>query len=71
MIKFTEKEIQNHIWENRNNFSDLLIEPAGLEIIEFSEDLSNVTAQLLIKNRINSKLSNHHVCINQRGAGQR
>lgn len=60
MIKFTEKEIQNHIWENRNNFPDLLIEPAGLEIIEFNEDLSNVTAQLLIKNRINSKLSNLH-----------
>lgn len=47
MIKFTEKEIQNHIWENRNNFPDLLIEPAGLEIIEFNEDLSNVTAQRL------------------------
>ena len=60
MIKFTEKEIQNYIWENRNNFPELLIEPAGLEVLEFNEDLSDVTAQLLIKNRINSKLSNLH-----------
>ncbi|HCQ6744544.1 TPA: hypothetical protein OL620_004821, partial [Escherichia coli] len=56
----TEKEIQNYIWENRNNFPELLIEPAGLEVLEFNEDLSDVTAQLLIKNRINSKLSNLH-----------
>lgn len=47
MIKFTEKEIQNYIWENRNNFPELLIEPAGLEVLEFNEDLSDVTLTLL------------------------
>ncbi|WP_346825585.1 hypothetical protein [Serratia inhibens] len=60
MINFTEKEIQNYIWENRSNFPELLIEPEGLEVVEFNNELSDVTAQLLIKNRINSKLSNLH-----------
>lgn len=58
LIKFTEKEIQNHIWENRNIFSELLVDPIGLEMVEFNQDLSDVSAQLLIKNRINNKLSN-------------
>lgn len=59
-ILFTEKDIQNYIWENRDDFESLLDEPVGLELFEFEHDLSNISAQLLMKNRINRKLSELH-----------
>lgn len=55
-MKFTEKEIQDYIWENREDFEMLLNDPGEPEYIDFNDDLSNVSAQALVKNRILKKL---------------
>lgn len=59
-MKFSEKEIQDYIWKKRDHFSELLVDPVGLEETQFDEDLSDVTAQTLVKNRIVKKLSEFH-----------
>lgn len=59
-MPFSEKEIQNYIWEMREDFPELLIEPQGLDLVKFDDELSDVTAQRLIQNKINTKLSNLH-----------
>jgi len=59
-VKYSEKEIQNHIWNNRDNFGNFLVDPIGLEETTFNNDLSDVTAQALVKNRIMKKLSEFH-----------
>ena len=56
-MNFSEKEIQEHIWENRDRFVDLLVEPTNLDRVVFDEDLSNLSAQSLVKNRIIEKIS--------------
>lgn len=56
-MNFSEKEIQEHIWENRDRFVDLLIEPTNLDRFVFNEDLSNVSVQSLVKNRIIEKIN--------------
>lgn len=60
IMSFSEKEIQNYIWSIRDDFSELLIEPKGLDLVEFDGELSDVTAQHLIQNKINTKLSDLH-----------
>jgi hypothetical protein len=57
MIKFTEKEIQNYIWSMRGDFSQLLADPKEIESIAFLDDLSNVSANALIKNKLKTRLS--------------
>ena len=57
---FTEKEIQNYIWDHKDDFIDFLIEPLNLDQIDFNEELSNVTAQSLVRNKINKKLDELH-----------
>lgn len=59
-ISFTEREIQDYIWSNRESFDSFLDEPVGLDIFKFDDDLSNVSAQNLIRNRINKKLEEFH-----------
>ncbi len=59
-MKFSEKEIQNYIWENRENFSSFLDETHDLVEVSFKDDLSDVNAQSLIRNRINKKLNKLH-----------
>ncbi|CAK3652556.1 DUF91 domain-containing protein [Vibrio crassostreae] len=59
-MQFTEREIQDYIWEKREEFVELLVEPEGLELVEFNDDLSDVTAQRLIQNKINSQLLQLH-----------
>ncbi|HCE4792192.1 TPA: hypothetical protein NKQ44_004762 [Vibrio parahaemolyticus] len=59
-MKFSEKEIQNYIWENRESFSSFLDETHDLVEVSFKDDLSDVNAQSLIRNRINKKLNKLH-----------
>ncbi|WP_421289665.1 hypothetical protein [Aeromonas veronii] len=59
-ISFTEREIQDYIWSNRESFDSFLDEPVGLDIFKFEDDLSNVSAHNLIRNRINKKLEEFH-----------
>jgi len=59
-MSFSEKEIQNYIWNIRDDFSELLIEPKRLDLVKFDDELSDVTAQHLIQNKINNKLSDLH-----------
>jgi len=55
-VKFTEKEIQDYIWDSREDFQALLTDPGKPEYIEFKDGLSDVSAQALIKNRILKKI---------------
>jgi hypothetical protein len=55
-MKFTEKEIQLHIWKHRDNFEQFLDEDFELERISFQHDLSDISAHALTRNRINSKI---------------
>ncbi|PMO05156.1 hypothetical protein BCT19_11790 [Vibrio splendidus] len=59
-MKFSEKEIQNYIWNNRDNFLSFLDELEDLNEVSFQDDLSDLNAQSLIRNRINQKLSKLH-----------
>lgn len=59
-MQFTEKEIQDYIWSIRESFADLLIDPHGLELVEFDEELANVTAKNLIENKIKNQLIHLH-----------
>jgi len=59
-MKFSEKEIQNYIWDKRDNFADFLVDSNQLNELEINEDLSNLTAQTLIKNKITKKLKSLH-----------
>ncbi len=59
-MQFTEKEIQDYIWKKREEFVELLVEPLGLDLVEFDDELSDVSAQLLIQNKIRRQLSHLH-----------
>ncbi|WP_174868645.1 hypothetical protein [Pectobacterium polaris] len=57
MIYFSEKQIQEYIWNARDDFSELLAEQHDIELHEFKDDLSDVTAKLLMRNKIKKRLS--------------
>lgn len=57
MIKFTEKEIQEYIWSVGEDFPNLLADPDDMELISFSDDLSDVNAKSLIQNKLFNRLS--------------
>lgn len=59
-MKFSEKQIQNYIWDHRDEFELFLDDPEFLQQVEFKNDLSDVSAQSLIKNQINKKLEKLH-----------
>lgn len=59
-MKFTEKEIQDYIWDNRDNFSSFLDENEDLMEVSFKDDLSDLNAQSLIRYRINKKINSLH-----------
>ncbi|EHZ7349439.1 hypothetical protein N5K32_003059 [Vibrio parahaemolyticus] len=60
MMKFTEKEIQDYIWKNKHNFSTMLDEDPQLTGYTFKDDLSDISAEALIKNRIYRKIERLH-----------
>ncbi|AVT57470.1 hypothetical protein [Pectobacterium versatile] len=57
MISFSEKQIQEYIWSARDDFSELLDDKYDIELHEFKDDLSDVTAKLLMRNKISKRLS--------------
>ena len=60
MIKFTEKEIQEYIWSVGDDFPSLLSDPDDLELINFLDDLSDVNAKSLIRNKLFRRLKKLH-----------
>lgn len=57
-MNFSEKEIQLHIWNNRENFMDLVDQLTGLDEIETSYELYNLLPQNLLWNRVSSQIKN-------------
>jgi hypothetical protein len=57
-MNFTESEIQKYIWSRRDDFASMLENSALPAEVSFKDDLSDLTAQSLIRNRTISRLSN-------------
>lgn len=55
-MHFTESEIQKHIWSQRDRFASLLDATDLPDEVDFKDDLSDLTPQLLIRNRTISRL---------------
>jgi len=55
-VRFSEAEIQDYLWKNRERFAELLVSPDNLDEFELLDDFSNLTAHTLLRNRITKKL---------------
>ena len=55
-MKFSEKQIQDFIWSKREEFYCLLGNSPAFSEVKFNDDLSDITIDALLKNRINRKL---------------
>ncbi|MEJ3671993.1 hypothetical protein WFH35_07135 [Vibrio vulnificus] len=59
-MKFSEKELQDYIWENREEFYSFLEQNEEIEEVSFKDDLSDLNAQSLIRHRIDRKIHKLH-----------
>ena len=55
-MKFSEIEIQEYLWSQREHFADFLVDTSILNEIKCLDDLSDLTAQALVRNMITKKL---------------
>lgn len=55
-ISHSEKEIQNYIWEVKEDFPELLVKMPKLQITEFASDLSDVNPSALVQNHVFKKI---------------